>query len=102
MTRRFWIGLALTLPVFVLEMGGHLVGGHGWVDQTLSNWIQLVLATPGRALGGLAVLRARLASLVTRNLNMFTLIAMGTGVAYALQPGRHRRARHLPGGVSRP
>ena len=45
MTRRFWIGLVLALPAVVLEMGGHLVGGHGWVDQTLSNWIQLVFAT---------------------------------------------------------
>src|SRR5262245_33430233 len=40
MTRRFWIGLALTVPVTVLDMGGHLVGPHGWVEQTLSNWIQ--------------------------------------------------------------
>ena len=39
MTRRFWVGLVLALPAVVLEMGGHLVGGHGWVDQTLSNWI---------------------------------------------------------------
>src|SRR6266436_2349166 len=46
MTRRFWVGLALALPVLVLEMGGHLVGDHGWVDQTLSNWVQLVFATP--------------------------------------------------------
>jgi len=46
MTRRFWIGLALSVPPVVLEMGGHLVGGHGWVDQTVSNWIQLVFATP--------------------------------------------------------
>src|SRR3954468_17886341 len=46
MVRRFWIGLVLALPVFVLEMGGHLVGPHGWVDQTLSNWIQFALGTP--------------------------------------------------------
>ena len=46
MTRRFWVGLALSIPVVVLEMGGHLVGGHGWIDQSLSNWIQFVLATP--------------------------------------------------------
>src|SRR6266581_6941607 len=46
MTRRFWIGLVLALPAVVLEMGGHLVGGHGWVEQTLSNWIQLAFATP--------------------------------------------------------
>src|SRR5258705_13802839 len=46
MTRRFWLGLLLPVPPVVLEMGGHLVGGHGWGDQTLSNWIQLVVATP--------------------------------------------------------
>ena len=46
MTRRFWIGLVLTLPVFVLEMGGHLTNLNHLLGQQLSNWIQLVLATP--------------------------------------------------------
>src|SRR6266581_3455009 len=46
MTRRFWIGLALTAPVFVLDMGAHLFGEHAWVDQTLSNFIQFAFATP--------------------------------------------------------
>ncbi|MCK7475729.1 MAG: hypothetical protein MZV49_24715 [Rhodopseudomonas palustris] len=46
MSRRFWIGLALTLPVVVLEMGGHLAGAHDWVDPALSNWLQFALATP--------------------------------------------------------
>src|SRR5690606_32613239 len=45
MTRRFWIGAVLTLPVFVLEMGQHALGLH-LLDQQLSNWIQFVLATP--------------------------------------------------------
>jgi P-type Cu+ transporter len=82
MTRRFWIGLAFALPAVVLEMGGHLVGGHGWVDQTLSNWIQLVFATPVVIWAGWPFFVRGWQSLVTRNLNMFTLIAMGTGVAY--------------------
>jgi Cu+-exporting ATPase len=82
MTRRFWIGLALALPAVVLEMGGHLVGGHGWIDQTLSNWIQLVFATPVVLWAGWPFFVRGWQSLVTRNLNMFTLIAMGTGVAY--------------------
>jgi Cu+-exporting ATPase len=82
MTRRFWIGLALSLPAVVLEMGGHLVGGHGWIDQTLSNWIQLVFATPVVAWAGWPFFVRGWQSLLTRNLNMFTLIAMGTGVAY--------------------
>jgi Cu+-exporting ATPase len=81
MTRRFWVGLVLALPAVVLEMGGHLVGGHGWVDQTLSNWIQLVFATPVVVWAGWPFFVRGWQSLLTRNLNMFTLIAMGTGVA---------------------
>ena len=82
MTRRFWIGLVLTLPAFVLEMGGHLVGGHGLIDQTLSNWIQFAFATPVVLWAGWPFFVRGWQSLLTRNLNMFTLIAMGTGVAY--------------------
>ena len=82
MTRRFWIGLVLSVPPVVLEMGGHLVGGHGWVDQTLSNWIQLVFASPVVLWAGWPFFVRGWQSLLTRNLNMFTLIAMGTGVAY--------------------
>ena len=82
MTRRFWIGLALTLPVFALEMGGHLTGLHQWLGQQKSNWIQLVLATPVVLWAGWPFFDRGWASLKTRNLNMFTLIAMGTGVAW--------------------
>ncbi|MGZ5874617.1 MAG: heavy metal translocating P-type ATPase [Bradyrhizobium sp.] len=82
MTRRFWVGLALSVPPVVLEMGGHLVGGHGWVDQTLSNWIQLAFATPVVVWAGWPFFVRGWQSLLTRNLNMFTLIAMGTGVAF--------------------
>jgi Cu+-exporting ATPase len=82
MTRRFWVGLVLALPAVVLEMGGHLVGGHGLLDQTLSNWIQLVFATPVVLWAGWPFFVRGWQSLKTRNLNMFTLIAMGTGVAY--------------------
>jgi Cu+-exporting ATPase len=82
MTRRFWVGLVLALPAVVLEMGGHLVGGHGLLDQTLSNWIQLVFATPVVLWAGWPFFVRGWQSLETRNLNMFTLIAMGTGVAY--------------------
>jgi len=82
MTRRFWVGLVLALPAVVLEMGGHLVGGHGLIDQTLSNWIQLVFAAPVVVWAGWPFFVRGWQSLQTRNLNMFTLIAMGTGVAY--------------------
>ncbi|QFI74811.1 heavy metal translocating P-type ATPase [Bradyrhizobium betae] len=82
MTRRFWVGLALSVPVVVLEMGAHLVGAHGWIDQSLSNWIQFVLATPVVLWAGWPFFVRGWQSVVTRNLNMFTLIAMGTGVAW--------------------
>jgi Cu+-exporting ATPase len=80
-TRRFWIGLALTLPVFVLEMGGHLAGVHLLPQQT-SNWVQLVLATPVVLWAGWPFFERGWRSLLTGQLNMFTLIAIGTGAAY--------------------
>jgi P-type Cu+ transporter len=82
MTRRFWIGLALTVPVFVLEMGGHLFGAHGWIGRGWSNWLQFIFATPVVLWAGWPFLERGWQSVRTRNLNMFTLIAMGTGVAY--------------------
>ncbi|MGJ4880413.1 heavy metal translocating P-type ATPase [Bradyrhizobium sp. HKCCYLRH1065] len=82
MSRRFWIGTVLSAPVVVLEMGGHLVGGHGLIDPVLSNWIQFALATPVVLWAGWPFFVRGWQSVQTRNLNMFTLIAMGTGVAY--------------------
>src|SRR5580704_1903786 len=82
MTRRFWIGAVLSVPPVVLEMGGHLTGGHGLIESTLSNWIQLVFATPVVVWAGWPFFVRGWQSLLTRNLNMFTLIAIGTGVAY--------------------
>ncbi|MGX1167604.1 Cu+-exporting ATPase [Bradyrhizobium sp. USDA 372] len=82
MMRRFWIGGVLSLPPVVLEMGGHLASPHSWIDPTLSNWIQLVFATPVVLWAGWPFFVRGWQSLLTRNLNMFTLIAMGTGVAY--------------------
>ncbi len=82
MTRRFWIGLALALPVFVLEMGQHLLGLH-LLGGRASAWLQLVLATPVVLWAGWPFLVRGWQSLASRNLNMFTLIAIGTGVAWA-------------------
>ena len=82
MSRRFWIGLVLTVPVFALEMAGHLTDLHQWLGQQTSNWIQLVLATPVVLWAGWPFFERAWTSLKTRNLNMFTLIAMGTGVAW--------------------
>ena len=82
MKRRFWIGLVLTLPVFTLEMGGHIFGAHNWIAPALSNDVQFAFATPVVLWAGWPFFVRGWQSLVTRNLNMFTLIAMGTGVAY--------------------
>jgi P-type Cu+ transporter len=82
MSRRFWIGAVLSAPPVLLEMGAHLAGGHGLIDPTLSNWIQLVFATPVVLWAGAPFFVRGWQSLITRNLNMFTLIAIGTGVAY--------------------
>ncbi len=82
MTRRFWIALVLTLPVFTLEMGAHIFGAHGWVDAKLSSYIQFAFSTPVVLWAGWPFFVRGYQSLLTRNLNMFTLIGMGTGVAY--------------------
>ena len=82
-TRRFWIGLALTIPVFVLEMAGHLLGLDHLVAPQVSNWIQLLLGTPVVLWAGWPFFERGWRSLVNRSLNMFTLVAMGTGVAWA-------------------
>ena len=82
MTRRMWIGLALSLPVVALEMGGHLTNLHMLLGQKTSNWLQFGLATPVVLWCGWPFFVRGWQSLLTRNLNMFTLIAMGTGVAW--------------------
>jgi Cu+-exporting ATPase len=82
-TRRFWIGLALAIPVFILEMGGHLFDIGHLVAPQISNWIQLVLATPVVLWAGWPFFERGWRSIVNRSLNMFTLVAMGTGVAWA-------------------
>jgi Cu+-exporting ATPase len=82
MTRRFWGGLVFTVPVTALEMGGHLANLHMLLGQRLSNWLQLLLATPVVLWAGWPFFVRGWASLKTRSLNMFTLIAMGTGVAW--------------------
>jgi len=83
MRRRFWVGLLLTIPVFTLEMGGHLFPSlHMLVAPQTSNWLQLLFATPVVLWAGWPFFQRGWQSVVTRHLNMFTLIAMGTGVAW--------------------
>ncbi len=103
MQRRFWIGLALALPVFLLEMGGHVFGPI--LAPTVSNWVQLVLATPVVVWAGAPFFVRAWQSIVTRNLNMFTLIALGTGAAWTysviatLAPGIFPAAFRGPDGT---
>ncbi|MBU4432810.1 MAG: heavy metal translocating P-type ATPase, partial [Alphaproteobacteria bacterium] len=82
MTRRFWIALALTLPVFVTEMGAHLLGlTLPWGDRA-NAWMQLALASPVVLWAGWPFFQRGWASILARSLNMFTLVALGTGTAY--------------------
>jgi Cu+-exporting ATPase len=83
MTRRFWIGLALTIPVFVLEMGAHFFDLHRYIAPQQSSWLQFALASPVVLWAGWPFFVRGAQSLINRSLNMFTLIAMGTGVAWA-------------------
>jgi Cu+-exporting ATPase len=84
MSRRFWIALVLALPVFILEMGAHIFPIiHHIVPVQVSIWTQFALATPVVLWAGWPFFARGWASLRTRNLNMFTLIAMGTGVAWS-------------------
>ena len=105
MTRRFWIGLVLSIPVVVLEMGGHLANLHMLVGPRLSNWLQLVFATPVVVWAGWPFFVRGWRSLVTRNLNMFTLITIGTGVAFiysvvaTVAPGIFPAAFRAPDGA---
>ena len=84
MTRRFWVSLVLTIPVFLLAMSDLLPGQpvqHA-LSPRLITWIQLILSTPVVLWGGLPFFERGWASIVNRSLNMFTLIALGTGAAY--------------------
>ncbi|WP_420560779.1 heavy metal translocating P-type ATPase [Tepidicaulis sp.] len=104
-TRRFWIGLVLTLPVFVLEMGAHLFPGLHILPPAMSNWVQFALATPVVLYSGAPFFERGWASLRGMNFNMFTLIAIGTGAAYlasvtaVLAPGLYPEAFLGEGGT---
>ncbi len=107
MTRRFWVGVALSVPVLLLVMGDLIPDKpvSAFISEHVSVWSQLVLATPVVLWGGRVFFERGWASLVTRNLNMFTLIALGTGVAYlysvtgVLAPGLFPAAMRSPEGI---
>ncbi len=82
--RRFWVGAILTIPLLILSMGPF--AGLGFIrdaiGETSAMWVELVLATPVILWSGWPFFERGVQSVITRNLNMFTLIAMGTGAAY--------------------
>ncbi|MCC6632294.1 MAG: copper-translocating P-type ATPase [Gammaproteobacteria bacterium] len=82
MQRRLWIAALLTLPVFALEMGAHVTGAHHLTGNRLSQWLQFALASPVVLWAGWPFFVRAAASIRHRSLNMFTLIALGTGAAW--------------------
>ncbi len=105
--KRFWIGTLISLPVVALEMGGHFTGLHMVLDQQTGNWLQMALGTPVVLWAGWPLLVRGWRSIVNRSLNMFTLIAMGVGVAWiysvvaTIAPGLFpQQFRGLSGAVS--
>jgi len=114
MSRRFWVSAILTLPLVVLTAGAELFGWHPFPMQPeprhllpvpVAMWLQLALATPVVLWGGWPFFERFWASLKTRNLNMFTLIGLGVGVAYAysvvatLAPGLFPASLRTMGGL---
>ena len=82
MSRRFWVGLALSAPVVVLEMGSHLVDLHRLIGGQASNWVQLALATPVVLWAGWPFFARAWTSVLNKSLNMFSLVALGAGAAW--------------------
>jgi Cu+-exporting ATPase len=85
LTTRFWIGAALTLPVFILAMA-HMIpvlGAQSWVNGHASRWLQFAFTTPVVCWAGWPFFQRGWRSVVTLHLNMFTLIAIGVGAAFA-------------------
>ncbi|TAH33695.1 MAG: copper-translocating P-type ATPase [Alphaproteobacteria bacterium] len=84
MTRRFWVSAVLSLPLALFVMGAHLIPNlpHEWLDSQISHWIQMLVATPVVLWGGWPFFERAVASVKHKSLNMFTLIALGVGVAY--------------------
>lgn len=84
MTRRFWVSVVLSLPLAIFVMGAHLlpIFPHEWLNSPLTHWIELIVATPVVLWGGWPFFVRAVDSIKHRSLNMFTLIALGVGVAY--------------------
>ena len=109
-TRRFRVGLVFTVPLVIVAMGPHLglpirAQLDEWLGHGIANWLELVLATPVAVWAGAPFFKRCWSSLKTRNLNMFTLIGLGVGAAYAfsvvatLAPGVFPEAFRGPDGA---
>jgi Cu+-exporting ATPase len=83
MTRRFWVSLALAVPVLILSMSDYVPALRGRIPTTLTLWLELTLSTPVVLWGGWPFFARAWNSMILRSLNMFTLIGLGVGVAYA-------------------
>ena len=106
MTRRFWIGAALSLPLLALAMGAMVPGAPVWLESAVARWAQLVFAAPVVLWAGAPLLVRGVRSVRTGHLNMFTLIAIGVGTAFGysvvalLAPGLFPHALRHGGGVA--
>jgi Cu+-exporting ATPase len=107
MTRRFWVSVALALPVFVMAMGSDLAPQlmPDFVSMHVLIWLEFALATPVVLWAGWPIFQRGWASVVNRSLNMFSLIALGVGVAWTysvvamLLPGSFPPSMHTMGGL---
>lgn len=102
MTRRFWIALLLSLPVVLLEMGGHVLDLHLPVAQQESNWLQFAFATPAVLWAGWPFFERGARSVMARHLNMFTLISLGTGIAWLYSAAAVLAPGLFPEGIRSP
>lgn len=107
MLRRFWVSALLTIPVFVIAMGPMVgLATDRWLGMTVSRWLEFILSTPVVLWGGWPFFTRGYRSIVTGNLNMFTLIAIGTGAAYlysavaVIAPGLFPESFHMHGHVA--
>src|SRR4029077_8635502 len=101
MTRRFWIGAVLAIPMLILEMGAHFPGLnlHHYVSPRASVWIEFALGTPVVLWAGWPFFVRGWQSLRNRSLNMFSLIALGIGAAYAYSLAATFASRLFPEGL---
>ncbi|MGA9366013.1 MAG: copper-translocating P-type ATPase, partial [Steroidobacteraceae bacterium] len=104
MTRRFWIGAALALPMVALEMAAQVpaVGLHRHLSPSVSMWIEFALGTPVVLWAGWPLLERGAASVRHRSLNMFSLITLGVGAAYLYSLAASLAPGLFPAGLKQP